>query len=554
MELKKVISSLGMPLGLYLKRFAIPVIAFGFIFSYILGTVLPDMFVGSAHYILYALPVICILFTVAYPYSIASGKALAIDHNMHYFITQFGSLANADTSRSEMFLIMSKNTDLGSLADELGKIYLLTNTWNMSLSSACRFISERTPSDMFADFLDRFAHATQSGEKMSDFLNSEQNVVMTDFETMYSASLTTVGVIIEMFVSLVMSVIFMASFSVIMPIVTGMDATLLMSISVASFVVMDVGVLLFVKRTLPNDPIWHKLDLDTEADMKLKRSIIISLFGCLVAGLAATLFLQSLPTSIKLAITITPLMYTGRVASIEEAKIKRKDLNYPSFIRSLGSSAGARGGMINDALKSLKAHDFGPLTANIHALYSRLNTRINKMGAWSLFSAETGSNLIQRFSEMFVQATHLGAKAEVVGELISTNFHRITTMRKKRYQTAASIVGVFYGLAAGIGFTLYISLGVVELMQAMFSSVQMPAGSSMGMLLYTDVVDMPALYMLVTIIIILHSLLSALLIRVIDGGNLLNGTVHFVGMVWISVIAAEASKAGVFSMLGIGTF
>ncbi|MCK5659728.1 MAG: archaellar assembly protein FlaJ, partial [Methanosarcinales archaeon] len=432
MELKKVISSLEMPLGSYLKRFAIPVIAFGFIFAYILGAVLPNMFAGSARYILYVLPVICIGFAVAYPYSIAAGKALDIDHNMHYFITQFGALVNADTSRSEMFLIMSKNADLGSLADELGKIYLLTDTWNMGLSSACRFISQRTPSEMFADFLDRFAHATQSGEKMSDFLTSEQNVVMTDFETMYAASLTSVGVIIEMFISLVMSVIFMASFSAIMPIVTGMDATLLMSISVVSFVVMDLGILLFVKRTLPNDPIWHKLEIDTESDLKLKRSIPISLFGCLIAGLVATFLLQSLPMSVKIAIAVTPLVYTGRVASIEEAKIKRRDLNYPSFIRSLGSSAGARGGMINDALKSLKAHDFGPLTGNIHALYKRLNTRINKIGAWNLFSAETGSNLIQRFSEMFVQATHLGAKAEVVGELISTNFHRITTMRKKR--------------------------------------------------------------------------------------------------------------------------
>ncbi len=553
MELKKVISSLGMPLGSYLKRFAIPVIAFGFIFSYLLGAVLPKMFTGPAHYILYALPVVCILFVVAYPYSIASGKALAIDHNMHYFITQFGALANADTSRAEMFQIMSKNTDLGSLADELAKIYLLTDTWNMSLSSACRFIAQRTPSEMFADFLDRFAHAVQSGEKMSDFLMSEQNVVMTDFETMYASALTSVGVINEMFISLVMSVIFMASFSAIMPIITGMDATLLMSISVVVFVMMDISIVMYLKTILPKDAIWHQLDIDTEADLKLKRSIPISLLGCMIAGVVAIVFLQSLPTTFKVAITLTPLVYTGRIAGIEEAFIKRRDLNYPAFVRSLGSSAGARGGMINDALKSLKAHDFGPLTDNIHALYSRLNTRISKMGAWNLFSAETGSNLIQRFSEMFVQATHLGAKAEVVGELISSNFHRITTMRKKRYQAASGIIGVYYGLAAGIGFTLYISLGVVDLMQSMFANVQMPPGMTMGTILYTDAVDMPVLYMLVTSIIVIHSLLSSLIIRVIDGGNLLNGATHFVGMVWISVIAAEASKAGVYSMLGIGT-
>ncbi len=135
--------------------------------------------------------------------------------------------------------------------------------------------------------------------------------------------------------------------------------------------------------------------------------------------------------------------------------------------------------------------------------------------------------------------------------MIATNIHRIILLRKLRYQSASTMVGVFYGLTAGIGFTLYISLGVVELMQGMFESVEMPPGMSIGMILYTDI-NIGVLYTLITFIIISHSLLSAVMIRLVDGGNLLNGTTHFVLMVWIGAISAVVCKSAVASLLGIG--
>ncbi len=88
-------------------------------------------------------------------------------------------------------------------------------------------------------------------------------------------------------------------------------------------------------------------------------------------------------------------------------------------------------------------------------------------------------------------------------------------------------------------------------MQGMFEAVELPPGMSMGMILYTDI-DIDILYTLVTTIIVLHSLLSSLMIRFVDGGNLLNGTTHFVMMVWIGAISAVVCKASVSSLLGLG--
>jgi flagellar protein FlaJ len=307
---------------------------------------------------------------------------------------------------------------------------------------------------------------------------------------------------------------------------------------------------MFTKSKIPKDPAWSQSANMTENKLKLYRSIPVSLALCFVVLIAVVLY-GKIETSIAVAMVLTPLAYTGYVSRNIEKAIRRKDENFPAFIRSLGSSAGARGGVIDEALKALRAHDFGPLTTDVNNLYKMLVTRINKFDSWEYFASNTGSNLIQRFSGMFVQATNLGGQPEVIGDIIATNFHKIVTLRKKRSQSAGSLVGVLYGLTGGIGFTMYISLGVVGLMQDMFSSVEMPAGMSMGMVLYTNIGNLDTLSYMVMAIMIGHSLMSAILIRIVDGGHMLSATIDFVIMVWISGASAVVTMAAVSSLLGL---
>lgn len=541
---------MGMEPETYLKKIAIPVVAFGFIFSFLLYSALPGLFEGSTKAIPIMIPVVCILFAVYYPLSIYGGQASRIDNNMHYYITQMGSVATAETPRLDIIRIVSDNKEYRELATETKKIYNLVTVWNMSLAEACRFISKRTPSVIFEDFLDRFAHGLQSGENIKSFLFAEQNVVMNEYEAMYNGAMYNVEIIKELFVSLVMSLIFLASFAVIMPVITGMDAVALMGMVVAVFVITDIVILLFTKGKVPKDPLWSKSNIIPDYKIKLYRSIPISIGACILVTIAVVLY-GKIVMPIAIAICITPLVYTGKVCRNIEKSIRRRDENFPAFIRSLGSSAGARGGVIDEALKALRIHDFGPLTKDVNELYKRLNTRIDKFKSWEFFSANTGSHLIQRFCIMFVESTNLGGKPEIIGDIIASNFHRIVTLRKKRVQSASSLVGVLYGLTAGIGFTMYISVGVIDLMQSMFSNIEMPAGMSMGMVIYTQVGDVKVLSFLVLLIMIAHSLMSALLIRIVDGGHLLSSTVDFVIMVWVSGITAVITQTAIWSLLGM---
>ncbi|MFP4654717.1 MAG: archaellar assembly protein FlaJ [Methanohalobium sp.] len=548
MDYGNMLQRTGMEPASYIKKFAVPLVLFGVLAPVFIYVVLPWLFTGPSIAILVIIPIICTAFAFSYPIYIVNNQKTRINNNMHYYITQMGAVATANTPRIDIIRIVSKNEDFMDLAEENRKIYNLVTVWNLNLGDACKFLSKRTPSIIFEDFLDRFAHALHSGEDVNEFLSTEQNVVMNEYESMYYSSLYMIDVIKELFVSLVISLIFLASFAVITPILTGMNAVMLMGVVVLVFVVTDVFVLLFTKNVVPKDPLWQQKQSYTEDITKIYRTIPISIAGCLFLTIIILLY-DGLPMPISIALALTPLIYTGYTTKKIEVTIQRKDENFPAFIRSLGSSAGAKGNMVDDALKSLRLHDFGPLTDDVNELYKRLVLRISKVKSWYWFAASTGSNLVQHFCSMFVEATNLGGKPGVIGNIIATNFHRMITLRKKRYQTASSFVGVLYGLTAGVAFTLNISIGVVKIMQDMFHGIDMPSNMSMSTILHTNIGDIGVLSILVMVIMVAHSLMSAMLIRVIDGGSFLRGATDFVIMVWISGIVAVITDYGVDALL-----
>jgi len=535
----------------YILRFALPLMAMGILFPLLIIILAPDLVTGNIKTVVYLIPLALLFVVLFYPYSVYQNKKLQIDQNMHYYITHMGVLSTSQMSRKELFKRLSENDAYGYLAEETGKIYMLMDDWGLSLSRSCRFIARRTPSELFADFLDRFAHAVDAGEEIEDFLRTEQKVVMNDFDTMYKSALHSIDLIKETFTSMIMALIFLSSFAIIMPILTGLDATMLMVGAILLFAGTEALLVYFAKLKVPQDRIWHTLDIVTKADKKIKISFPISILACMIVSIPV-IFLLDFPITISLSIILTPLVFTGQVASREENRIKRKDSNFASFIRSLGSSAGARGGLINDSLRQLTYHDFGPLTNDVTELYKRISSRVDKMKSWNYFAAGTGSNLIERFGTIFAEGTHIGGKPEVIGKIISDNFMHIVSLRRLRYDSSSSLVGILYGLTAGVAFTMFLSLSIVEVLNNIFVDAAIPEGMDVGLYFGAGGTDVALLTTLLMGMMVLHSLLSSLLIRVVDGGHFFNIYTHFVGLMWVSSICAEVALSSVAPILGIG--
>ncbi len=524
----------------YVMKIAMPIIFMGIFFPIIMFLLVPDLITGTFTYILLLVPVLFIAAAAFYPSTVMGTMRSQIEVNMHYYITHMGVLAASNMARKEVIHQLSMNKAYGYLAIESGKIYSLMTDWNFSLAQACRFISRRTPSPIFSDFLDRLAHSSEAGEPFDQFVWTEQKVVMNEFDTMYKQSLGQIQMTKEIFVAMMTALIFLTSISLIMPIITGMEPGILMAGSIVTFLGAE-GVLVFVmKSKSPKDKIWHTLSIETEADRKIRMSFPVSMIGSMILSVILMLWAGALPITLKIAIALTPFALTGYIASKEEELIKRKDDNFSAFVRALGSTSGARGGIIRDSLRNLTYHDFGPLTPDIKELYKRLETRINKIMSWNYFAAGTGSNLIERFGTIFAEGIDKGGKPELIGEIVGDNFMKIVSLRKLRYSLASSLVGEVYGLTGGIAFTMFLTLAIVKMLVNIFEGTDVPAGMT-SILSLGSVMDINFLALLLMGMMVGHSFLSAILLRAVDGGSLFNCYIHFVGMVWLSAILAEVS-------------
>ena len=550
MNQKVIFHCLGISQKNYFKKFVLPVFALAVLFPLVMIIVVPSVVTGIMLLGVLLVPVALIAIVFIYPISSLEGKKKDIDNNVHYFITHMGVLATSQMSRVDLLHRLSQNEAYGYLAKETGRIYALIYYWHVSFPVACRFIGNRTPSELFSDFLDRMAHSVQAGQGFEEFVISGQTVVMNDFMTMYQDSLNSIDMIKEMFISMCMSLIFIVSFAIIMPIITGMDSILLLAGSISIFIGTEFVILLFAKSKVPSDRIWHTLEIETVADRRIKWSLPVSLFFCIIVTGIVVAF-SNFPTPIMFAISLTPLLLTGLIARHEENKIKRFDDNFGAFIRSLGGAAGSRSGLILESLKELTSHDFGPLSENVNNLYKRLKTRLNTIRSWEHFAAGTGSNLIERFATMFVEGTNVGGKPAIIGDIISRNFMSILSMRKLRYSSASSLIGVLYGLTAGIAATMFLAVSIIAMLAKLFSSLSIPdidIGISIATIGSTNVDLMVTMLMFM---MVCHSLISAMLIRVVDGGHHFNTYTHFVGLVWVSALTAEVTLQGMGPLLGM---
>jgi len=226
----------------------------------------PDIF-GDEIFkkIIYSIPLFGTFVAFAYPKMMVDKKRADINNNMHYFITHMGVLATSDLTLTGIFeLLRTKKEEYGALAGEIDKIFMMADTWHLSMSEACRFVGNRTPSLILSDFLDRIAHAMDAGEAMDVFLTSEQEVVMKQYDVVYRGQLYQIEMMKEMYLSMVVALIFMASFAIIMPLITGVDPAQMISMTVFMFIFMEVVLVFFVNTKTPHERLWHTIAMETE--------------------------------------------------------------------------------------------------------------------------------------------------------------------------------------------------------------------------------------------------------------------------------------------------
>jgi len=507
--------------------------------------------------LMFLIPVILLVYAAAYPYIVADSKKISINSKMPYFITYFAVLSTSEMGRSDLIRVLSDDPKLGTIANELKKVHTIVNKLSLSLPEAFRFLARRTPSRMFSDFLDRLAYSLDSGVDMKDYLFQEQQTVMDDYQTFYEGALYDLDIFKEIYESIIISIVFIASFVILGPIITGMDLTTMGLYAVMMILGAEIGVILVVKFRMPEDPVWaDSKGLKDQRWQRIKMAAIYSVLGSIIVALLYMVVLRprySIPEPFILAGVLTPLFYLGHVVNKEEELIFRKDENFSAFIRSMGSSLAASGASLVLVLKYLSAHDFGSLTQDIRALYRRLAIRVDPDRAWDFFITGTGSWLIGIFSEIFRESLRMGAEPDYVGLVISRNFERLVRLRRKRQQSISSFVGIIYGLTGAFAFSLAASFQVAVSISQMFSLMEIPTDYIGDIIHIIPPSGMKFLVYLLLVVMVLHSLLSGVVIKLADGGHVLGSVRYFVILSWIFAIGMYFGQTLMARLMGVSS-
>jgi len=152
--------------------------------------------------------IVPILLGALYPFVTWKNKESDINGKMHFFITHLRVLAISDLSLRDIINTLGGKKVYGSLGEEMRKISVLSTQWRVPLSRSFRFISERTPSKILKDFLDRFSQSLDSGVEHREFIETEQDAVLQEYKTMYETSNENIVILNEVYVSMLIAIIF----------------------------------------------------------------------------------------------------------------------------------------------------------------------------------------------------------------------------------------------------------------------------------------------------------------------------------------------------------
>lgn len=540
----------------YYKLILISIVLLGIVAPAVLTLTLAPYLDGPLLIIVYVVPLFGIFVIFMLPAVYTSKRKVEVEQNMPMFVTTMAALSTSDMPFESVFYILSSKKEYGQLAKDAKQICRLIKHYSVGAAEACRFIAVRTSCEMEANFFNRLSHSLEVGEKLDKFMENEHDVIMDEYMLRAEGTLKDLDFVKEIYTGLTTSLIFTAVFVCIMP-MFGSDAVEVLMIGVVfSFAALESFFIYLLKTKVPKDRIWMgyrtklKRGLITDKDRLIFTSVLVAVLGIIL--LSFIMIPSGLPPMFIASTIFLPALFPGILVMREEKAIETRDNLFGAFIRSLGRSSAASGTTMAESVRKLAMHTFGPLTAMVKNLSKRLALHISAVDSWKHFAAETSSDLIDKFGEMYVTCIQNGSKAEPTSLFISNNMFRVLSIRKKRSQTASSFVGILYGVMISMAVTLYITIGIVDYMgQVMSSVVISDGGASTSFLsgILSANFDVGSIELMVFAVILVHATLSSLMLPMIKGGHIVGSIVHFIALIWIASVASMISQSLISGLL-----
>ena len=449
--------------------------------------------------------------------------------------TYMASLAMANASRPEIFGYASNRKEYIS-AKYITKVDMFVKKWNYSYSEALGIVADRTHNTNLKSMLNRYANAIDSGVPDDDFLKNELSTVRSVYRSQVEQGLEMLKKWGDAYIAMLLSgtvicVTIMISIAIYSP--QGLDATLNMAYAIVLTICVFGNLLMYT--SVPDDPKSHGLTEKSSKEQQtihaMERIIIPLTIGAVVV--MALIGINAGLIFLLAGILMAPL---GIIGFIDDSNITLRDNDFSTFIRSLGAIMGGQGTTAVHALATIDKKSLTALEPLVNSVYSQMNLGLDNKQIWDKFIGESGSNLIYKYLNIYLDTVIMGGPPEPIGTVVGSSVLEQTLLREKKDMHARSfivllvpmhmaMVGIFVVL-----FRIMLTLtGSVSAMMAKFEATTaasggisvggVSAGSALGgMSMFTNFPEkeMGNFVVMSLTIITLSNILAA---RIVGGGD-----------------------------------
>src|SRR5512136_660523 len=397
--------------------------------------------------------------------------------------TYMASLALANASRPEIFAYASNRKEYIS-AKYISKVDLFVKKWNYSYSEALGIVADRTNNVILKSMLNRYANAIESGVPDEDFLTNELSTVRSVYRSQIEQGLEMLKKWGDAYIAMLLSgtviaVTIMISIAIYSP--QGLESTLNMAYGIILAICVFGNLLMFT--SVPDDPKSHGLTDRTSKEQQtihaMERIIVPLVLGAFIVmtllGINAGLIFM------MVGILMAPL---GIIGFIDDSNITLRDNDFSTFIRSLGAIMGGQGTTAVHALATIDKKSLTTLEPLVNSVYSQMNLGLDNKQIWDKFIGDSGSNLIYKYLNIYLDTVIMGGPPEPIGTVVGSSVLEQTLLREKKDMHARSFIVLLAPMhmaMVGIFVVLFrIMLTLTGSVSTMMTKFQATAAASGG--------------------------------------------------------------------------
>lgn len=472
--------------------------------------------------------------------------------DMFYQLTYMSAMAAAGISRAKVFEIAAQSRS--GAAIYFAAVNTLVDEFRYDYPEACRIIGLQAKSENMKSFLLRLSDALRSGEPQAEFLAREAEVTSEDYENGYERDLEGLKQWSNAFSSIVMSVALIIIIQVISAMIYSLNSTVMIGLVSTGMIMAGFGAWI-IYRSAPREVMTVQSSIGSPEQRKA-----MSLFRMLVpgsVGLAVILGVVGVPLGFVLILAAIVILPVGIISFQGDKKVTKKDVEFSTFLRSIGGMATSSGTTLKQALTKIDLSSFPYLQADIDRLSTRLQALVEPAACWHKFGLDTGSRLISEVSDIFYGAIKIGGDPERVGYLCSLFAAKTTQLRAKRRLTAGTFSGLATVMQSVVAMIMIFVLSIVKNFSDMVTTL-MPRNPdalegapsmSLGMAQFTAE-DLQFLTAITVVMILTLGIVSASAMIFSDGGHKLKITLYLAMLIFIcgvSFLVVPPMVAGILA-------